>query len=343
MSKAVAIVATGLVTSIGLDALSTCAATRAMVTNPRRTHCFDRMGQAIMAHEVPLVPVCYGLSKLTHMAVMAMEEALAQVPKASWAQVPVLLCVAESDRPGRLAGLDDRLWSQIQAQMGVTFASGSLVVSHGRVAVAVALDHARKLIHERGVGHVLIVSVDSLLQPATISHFDRSGRLLTSVNSDGFMPGEGAGALLVGRASPSAKQMLCHGLGFGIEQARIDADEPLRADGLTSAIKMALQDAACAMHDVDYRIADLSGEQYYFKEASLALSRTLRQLKDEFDLWHPAECTGEAGALAGVLCLAVAHAACEKRYSKGPSILVHLANDNGARAAIKLQFGGTHV
>ena len=35
-----------------------------------------------------------------------------------------------------------------------------------------------------------------------------------------------------------------------------------------------------AMHDFDYRITDLSGEQYYFKEAALALSRTLRQSKE---------------------------------------------------------------
>ena len=27
------------------------------------------------------------------------------------------------------------------------------------------------------------------------------------------------------------------------------------------------------MHDLDYRITDLSGEQYYFKEAALALGR----------------------------------------------------------------------
>ena len=51
----------------------------------------------------------------------------------------------------------------------------------------------------------------------------------------------------------------------------------MRADGLATAIKGALADAGCEMHDMDYRITDLSGEQYYFKEAALALSRTLRQ------------------------------------------------------------------
>ena len=71
------------------------------------------------------------------------------------------------------------------------------------------------------------------------------------------------------------------------------------------------------MHHVDLRIADLSGEQYYFKEATLAVARTLRQRKEEFDIWHPAECVGEVGAVAGICVIALADAACRKAYGKG--------------------------
>ena len=92
------------------------------------------------------------------------------------------------------------------------------------------------------------------------------------------------------------------------------------------------------MHDIDYRIADLSGEHYYFKEASLALSRTLRQRKESFDLWHPAECAGDLGAACGVAMLALAEAACVKGYTLGPRILAHWANDNGRRAAATLHW-----
>ena len=50
-------------------------------------------------------------------------------------------------------------------------------------------------------------------------------------------------------------------IGFGREAAHIDSGEPLRAEGLSLAIKAALTDAGCAMHDMDFRITDLSGEQ----------------------------------------------------------------------------------
>jgi 3-oxoacyl-[acyl-carrier-protein] synthase-1 len=153
------------------------------------------------------------------------------------------------------------------------------------------------------------------------------------------MPGEAAGALLVGRPGGMA-ELLCTGIGFGVESAHIESGQPLRANGLASAIKDALADAGCEMHELDCRVTDLSGEQYYFKEAALALSRTLRRRKPTFDIWHPAECIGESGASAGIAIFALADAACRKAYSPGPRILAHLANDAGARAAAVLHFGG---
>ena len=119
---------------------------------------------------------------------------------------------------------------------------------------------------------MLIAAVDSLLSWPTLTHYEQRDRLLTSGNSNGFLPGEGAGAILVGPGGVAALE--CTGIGFGIEPSPVDAETPLRADGLTQAIKAALADAGCAMHDIDYRIADVSGEQYYFKEAALALART---------------------------------------------------------------------
>jgi 3-oxoacyl-[acyl-carrier-protein] synthase-1 len=144
---------------------------------------------------------------------------------------------------------------------------------------------------------------------------------------------------LVGRLAGKS-ELLCTGIGFGKEKAHIDSEEPLRADGLSAAIKGALADAGCQLHDLDYRIIDLSGEQYYFKEAALALGRILRQRKEEFDLWHPAESIGEAGSVAGIAVATVADAACRKAYAAGPNILAHMANDAGERAAVVLQFRG---
>jgi 3-oxoacyl-[acyl-carrier-protein] synthase-1 len=249
----------------------------------------------------------------------------------------LLLCVAERERPGRLEGLDDRLLLGVQELLGARFSSDSVIVAHGRVGALVALALARQLIHQKGVPHVVVAAADSLLSWPALSVYEREDRLLTASNSNGFIPGEGGGALRLSRPDDSGG-LICVGIGFGVEKAYIESGAPLRADGLSAAIEAALADASCEMHELDYRITDLSGEQYYFKEAALALARTLRQRKESFDIWHPAECIGEAGALSGVAGLVVAEAACRKGYTPGPGVLAHMANDAGQRASAVMRF-----
>lgn len=293
-----------------------------------------------MAHQVPLAQSWRGLTKLAKMAALAIEDALHSRLKREWAALPLLLCVAESERPGRTSGLDDELFRKVQAETGVQFAAGSGVIAQGRVAVAVALAQARGLIEQSKSQQVLIVATDSLLSWPTLNHYEQCDRLLTDDNSNGFMPGEAAGALLVTLPSGRAGELVCTGIGFGREAAHVDSEEPLRADGLAQAMKAALVEGGLQIRDMDYRITDISGEHYYFKEAGLALNRTLHERKESFDIWHPAECTGETGAAAGVAIIAAAQAACAKQYTEGPNILAHMANDAGQRAALALQYVG---
>jgi 3-oxoacyl-[acyl-carrier-protein] synthase I len=334
----IAILKTGLVTSVGLSAPATCAALRAKLTNPSETRFIDSSGEWIMAHQVTLDQSWRGLTKLSKMAAMVIEEALYEIAKEEWSSIPLLLCVAEPDRPGRLNGLDDQLFLDIQTELDVQFSPQSAIVAQGRVGVAAGMAQARALLGQGKFSRVLIAATDSLVSWPTLSLYERENRLLTASNSNGFMPGEGAGALLVGAVGGSASELLCTGIGFAREAAHLESGEPLRAEGLSRAIKAALSDAGREMHHMDFRITDLSGEQYYFKEAALALSRTLRRRKEEFDLWHPAECTGEQGAVAGVAVIAMADAACRKAFAKGPNILAHMANDAGQRAALSLQY-----
>ncbi len=338
MNSPLAILKTGLLTAVGSNVLSCAAAFRSKLTNPTPTRFMDSTGEWIMAHQVALKEKP-GLPRLALMAATVIDEALAGIPKDDWTGIPLLLCVAERGRPGRLDGLEDHLFDLIQALLEARFASQSVVVAQGRVAVAVALARAHDLVRNGASRRVLIAAVDSLLSWHSLMYFDRADRLLREDNSNGFMPGEGAGALLVG--DPIGKtELLCTGVGFGSEAAHIDSEEPLRAEGLVTAIRSALTKAGRDMHDFDYRITDLSGEQYYFKEAALALSRTLHEPKEEFDLWHPAECTGEAGALAGASIICLADAACRMAFTMGPNIVAHMSNDSGQRAAVLLQFRG---
>jgi 3-oxoacyl-[acyl-carrier-protein] synthase-1 len=332
-TKSLSIANTGLVTAVGLSAPAACAAIRAGVTNPTESMFMNTGGERIISHAVPMNVPRSGRARLARMTAMVIEECLARVPRREWDRIPLLLCVAEQSRPGRVQGLDDQFLGEVRELLHTRFDSESLVISGGRPGIGIALSRARHLLYDGGRSAALIVGTDSLIKSSTLSALEQEERLLTSRNSNGFIPGEGAAAVLL--CVPfKGPRLEVVGLGFATESSHIGSANPLRADGLTRAIKGALADAACDMHDLDFRIADVSGEQYYFREAALALSRTLRRRKDRFDMWHPAECIGEAGSVIGPAMLAVADAACRKGYAPGPRILIHAGSDDGSRACI---------
>lgn len=340
MAPSLSIAGMGMVTGVGLGAASSAAAIRCGINNFRESAFMDDAGEWIQTCEVPLDEPWRGVPKLAKMLASAIQECLLRSGRLSLHEIPVVLCFSEPSRPGRPGDLPATVLRLLENEMRCKLHPESQVVEHGRVGAAIALLTARQVIASGRASRVLIAAADSLLDADTIRVFEHSQRILTSENSNGFIPGEAAAAVLVegGRETPHAA-LRCLGIGLGTEQATIDSTAPLRADGLVEALKNALADGQLAMTDVDFRIVDVSGEQYWFKESSLALLRTLHKPKPEFDLWHPADCIGEVGAAIGVVNLILAAIACQKGYAKGNTILCHFSNDNNKRAAFILRYG----
>lgn len=334
-----AISGAGMVTGVGLDAPSSCAAIRSAIDNFQETRFMDSGGEWIQGCEVPLEQPWRGTTKLAKMLAQALCECADSDPDVNLDQVPVIICLAEKERPGRVENLGNRVFFEVQQELGVKFDSHSTLVDHGRVGGMVAMLQARKMIYEQDVDKVIIAGVDSLLSAPALSAYEERERLLTSRNSNGFIPGEAAAAVLVSKPKAVPEpQLLCMGLGFGLEKATIDSELHLRADGMVQAFRGALDEAGCTLGDLDFRITDVSGEQYWFKEATLALSRTLRKHKEGFDIWHPADCIGEAGAAIGPVIFNIAITATNKAYAPGNNIICHFSNDDGKRAAAVLAF-----
>lgn len=328
----VAVHGIGMVTSVGMTARASCAAIRAKISNPSETRCVDSEDEWIIAHQVLLDRPWRGLAKLTRMAVMAVQDCLSSHSSVDWSELPVVLCAAEQSRPGRTDGIDDRLSGDIANELGVRFSPESTLICSGRTSVAAALLQARDLIYRKGAKQVLIVATDSLVTRRTLACYEENDRLLTPSNSNGFIAGEGACALILGKPTGQC-ELLCAGIGVGIETAHVDSGEPLRGDGLVRAHKAALAESGMSIDDVGYRVTDLSGEQFYFKEAHLAFAR-LRRREGDPDLWHPAECIGACGAALGAACLAVTAIAVERGYAPAGTALLHFSEDDGQRASI---------
>ena len=327
-----AVLGVGLVSGVGLTADESCAAIRCGINNFQDTRFIGSNGGWLVGSAVELEEPWRGLTKLAKMAAHAIGECFAAADEKP-ERIPVLVCIAEPERPGRFEGLPHVL-QDIERELGIRLHPHSRLIEQGRVGGAVALLEARQMLAAGRNARVIVAGVDTFLTGATLAAYDREDRLLRRDNSNGFIPGEAAGALLLAawqEGSPAS--LLVRGLGFAREPAPLGSGKPLRAEGLVQAIRAALSESNVALKDCDHRIADMNGEQYRFREAALAITRLLRDRKVLFSLWHPADCIGEVGAATLPAMLAKLFHGGRKDYLPGPIFLGHLGNDDDKRAA----------
>ncbi|CAI2934710.1 beta-ketoacyl synthase N-terminal-like domain-containing protein [Aminobacter niigataensis] len=338
MTAELAILACGMVTAVGLDAPSACAAMRARLDGFQETRFQSGPDEPVVGAPVPITHEMLGERRMAYMAAAAIRECLDALPEARAAATHLILCVAEADRPGSPVGDNARLAQRIGALLARPANGPTRVISEGRPSGHAALRTAARLLANGEAEYVVIAGVDSYLTSGTITHFLGENRLLTPDNANGFIPGEAAAAILCGAAKRGAFQLA--GLGLSREPAFIyngldeeGAHLPLRGDGMTAAYRDALSECGIEMAGLGYRIADLIGEQYWFKQSALASIRLVRGAHGFQDVWSPAESLGNVGAAVVPVMIAMAMTAAAKGYSGGTPVLVEASSDSGACGA----------
>lgn len=108
MSQVLSIVASGMVSAVGLSAPASCAAIRCALDNFQETRFIDQGGEWLVGAPVMLPEPSSGYAQLVGMAAMAIAECVAGLPAEDIREMPLLLGVAEVDRPD-----DWRGWSSL--------------------------------------------------------------------------------------------------------------------------------------------------------------------------------------------------------------------------------------
>lgn len=336
--RELAILGVGMVTPVGLQAPQACASLRARIRRFSESAFLDRKGKPLIASAVPLPRPARGVDWLVRLLAPALRECMPRLGDTAPAHVPLLVGVSELGRLGRPRELEEALLPALQAELGVRFHASSRLLPLGRAAGARALLLARELMTRERVPSCIVAGVDSLLHVRTLAALEATARLKTSYHSNGLIPGEAAAAVVVGpvrRGGPAT--VVCEGIGWGDEPATVESAEPLRGDGLVQAWRGALADAGVTPGDVDWRLADVNGEQYAFREAQLVIQRLLRTPKPRFPLWLLAEGLGDVGAAAVPCALGVVAAAAARSYAPGRRVLCQFGSDAGARGALILR------
>jgi 3-oxoacyl-[acyl-carrier-protein] synthase I len=337
----ISVTASGLVTAVGFNSAASCAAMRAGISGVKMANLWDaESAEYISAGKVALPQWWESLGKLAELAAPAIHECLVAAKPVPPDQIPIMLGVAAPSRPFRLEGVDQQLLEEIEYRLGVPRHPLSRVIPWGNVAGVGGIQEARRLIQSGDITHCIVAGADTYLRQNTVEAYMDSRRIMTLDNSNGFFPGEAGSAVLVTatRDNPGGELEVL-GIGVGRETATIDSEEPLRGDGLADAIRSALVEADLTTYEASYRLTDLNGEHYKFKEAVLATMRFEHKRRPEiFDLWHPIEYLGDVGAAIVPCVLAVALHAGQKSYAPGKVALCHFGNDDGLRAAMVVGF-----
>ncbi|WP_300042661.1 3-oxoacyl-ACP synthase [uncultured Paracoccus sp.] len=338
MSAPLHIRAAGMATAVGLDCASAAAAMRGRLDGFQETRFVGPGGEWLIGAPVPMPRNWIGEKRLAHLAAGAIVDVFSDAPEAR-SDCMLILCLPEKNRPGRPIRDDAAFARQVRDCAGLPETVTTQVVAHGRPSGFVALDQARRMLGENRAPTVLIVGVDSYLTTLSVAHYITEGRIQTPANANGFIPGEAAAAVLCGHGG----RLRLTGLGLSREEAfiynRLDQDNldrPLRADGMTRAYAQAMAAANVDLAHVEYRISDLIGEQFWFKQAALASLRLERGRSAFQDLWSPAENVGNIGAAVVPVMLGMALTALHKGYAPGSPVLIEASGDDGACGAAVL-------
>lgn len=299
-------------------------------------------GEFINCCRVPLRQWWHGVGKLGALAAAAIQECLSAGAIADRSKVPILLGCAEPSRPCPLVPLGDSLLVQLHEQLGVAPHPLSRLVPLGQVSGIAAFDLAHEILERGLASHCIVAGVDSYLHQDVVEAFMRHRRVLTPANSNGFIPGEAAGAVLLSHQAPPTPHLAITGWAGARESGTIESEEPLTGRGLVEAIEGAFARAGTDIYATQYRITDLNGEHYKFKEAALATGRVMRRRHSElFDVWHPIEWIGEVGAAIVPCALGYQLHASIRDAAPGPQCLGHAGTDSGERGAyVSIYAGG---
>lgn len=327
---------TGMICSVGLTAESACAAMRAGIANFQASSYLDNQGEPIIGAMVPGLPSDMKRGeRLGELLAMALTDCLKDKASQSLKNIPILVGLAEPDRPGGGAGLADEIFARMNGKLGVRFHPQlSRTIAAGHTSGFQGLRIAREYFKNTDVSACIVCGVDSYINASSLLWLDRHQRLKTVENSDGVIPGEGATAVLVTKQlNPrGGENIQIIGLGFAVEKATHLNEEPMLGLGLAQAARSALDEVGLQYHQIDLRISDVTGESYGFKEQALVEGRLLRVRKEEIPIWHSADSCGDIGAAVGLSELVIAFYAIKKNYVPGVPVICFTGGVLGNKA-----------
>ncbi|NMO15904.1 hypothetical protein HPC49_24170 [Pyxidicoccus fallax] len=330
-----------MVTPVGLTAPAVAAALRAGIVRVRESSFADRHSEPILAGflndeflpELNLPRKTWPRPSARHARMLRLASSALQEAAHGTSKPALLLALPEDD-----AGLGVEFLEQLAHQSGVELdIRGSRLFPQGRAGGLLALAEAQRRLASTPQELVLVGGVDTYCDLPLLDVMWEQQRLRVHGLSDGFVPGEGASFMLLGRPgrgqrlglSPVASVL---GVGAGIEKGHLYATEPHLGEGLSDAFRELFSSLAGPSPRVRCVYAGLNGESFWSKEWGVAYLRHSQYFEEGFRFEHPIDCMGDPGAALGPLLVSLAAIGLQRGYRDAPC-LIWCSSDREARGA----------
>jgi len=363
----------GMVSALGLDVATSCAASRAGLSRARPFEGYmvppAKRGEdeGVTAHSLPLATEGFeGPVRLLQLATLALRDLLQRHPwvreatgvaaylslpdPARGKPAPSTAPVMEEGEPPPPAPvppweLAQWLWSTAAASAGWGAPPTMRhLVSEGHTGVTRALQQACADLASGVVDLAIVGGVDSLLDEETLAWLDAAGRLKKPDMPAGLQPGEAAAFLVLEReqsafARPTGPSLVLRGLAFGREQHLVGADDPPSGRGLAAPLHELVEYVRFQHQLPLWCILDLNGEPYRSMDwgGALVHIESVRKLRVLGETTYPAASFGDTGAASGGVGLCLAATAFQRSYAPGLLGAVVSASDSGDRSVLLCQ------
>lgn len=342
------VIALGASTAVGRDAWSSAAAVRAGISGfTQHPYMIDTAGEPMRAAVAPWLDIgLSGIGRFEALLFPALDQVLVPVAGGPTEPLRIALSLAlPSPRPGLADNLQSvlvkNLWKKYKQLL-----SALAVFPNGHAAGLLALDAALTKLTQGALDACVVAGVDSYIEPETLEWLEENDQLHGAGplnNAWGFIPGEGAGALLLMRHEVSEKLRLTVlarvlGVGTAFEPKRIKTETVCIGEGLTQAFRGALAALPDGVKVTDV-YCDMNGEPYRGDEYGFTCLRTKEAFESASDFIAPADCWGDVGAAGAPLHLMLAAISGVKGYAIGRMGFAWASAEGGERAATLMALG----
>jgi 3-oxoacyl-[acyl-carrier-protein] synthase-1 len=335
------IVGVGARTASGLTALQVAMSARALKFAPRPSHLVDRNGEPIgTARLRSLADNLIGIDRFVALGGPALTQAAFPWLSAQGrdAKIPVVLALPSESRPGFDPRMKQYLLGALEGRARVAIDHDrSEIVLRCRGGGVIAFEKALARLRKGDFEAVAVGGIDSYFDPDVLEYLDAELRLHSMETENGFVPGEGAGFVVIALRRRAQK---LERYGHVIAAASADeprpygSDEPSLGLGMTLAVRRAVETAALGERAIPWALTDVANERHRVEDWSYALARNHAAFTEDVIHEQPLLKTGDLGAAGAAVLLSIAAIRWQTGCAVGPSALIATASDGAERGAM---------